>query len=199
MLLLFSRRVIGLLLMPISLPRFETLIERHHDEIYAYLWRLLDGAARVDRSTDAHDLTQEVFLRAYRAYPRLRAGSNPRAWLYKIATNCAYTLLKRSRSRPVDAFPVWDEAGDLPADDQSLDDLASLGESLEALRTAVSALPPRQQAALLMRYAQGLEYTEMADALGSSEEAARANVYQAIRRLRSQLGGVSNRGDDSDD
>lgn len=173
--------------MPISLSRFETLIERHHDEIYTYLWRLLDGAARVDCATDAHDLTQEVFLRAYRAYPRLRAGSNPRAWLYKIATNCAYTLLKRSRNRPVDALPLLDEAGDLAADDPSLDDLASLGESIEALHDAVMALPPRQQAALLLRYEQGLAYAEVADALGCSEDSARANVYQAIRRLRSLL------------
>lgn len=173
--------------MTASLPRFETLIERHHNEIYAYLWRLLDGATRVDRSTDAHDLTQEVFLRAYRAYPRLRAGSNPRAWLYKIATNCAYTLLKHSRRGPVDALPLWDEADDLPAGDPPLDDLASLGESLEALHDAVTGLPPRQRAALVMRYVQGLEYAEVADALGCSEEAARANVYQAIRRLRSLL------------
>lgn len=178
--------------MSISLPRFETLIERYHDEIYSYLWRLLDGAARVDRSTDAHDLTQEVFLRAYRAYPRLRAGSNARAWLYKIATNCAYTLLKRSRSRPVETLPAWGEAGDLAADDPSPDDLASLGESLEALRGAIIALPPRQQAALLLRYVQGLEYAEVADVLGCSEEAARANVYQAIRRLRSRLTNEAN-------
>jgi RNA polymerase sigma-70 factor (ECF subfamily) len=184
--------VIGLLLMPTSLPRFEILIERHHDEIYTYLWRLLDGAAYVDRSTDAHDLTQEVFLRAYRAFPRLRTGSNPRAWLYKIATNCAYTLLKRSRGRLVDTLPVWDEADDIPASDPSLDDLASLGESLRALQDVVTVLPPRQQAALLMRYVQGLEYTEVADALGCSEEAARANVYQAIRRLRSLLSNEAN-------
>lgn len=185
--------------MPISLPRFETLIERHHDEIYSYLWRLLDGAARVDRSTDAHDLTQEVFLRAYRAYPRLRAGSNTRAWLYKIATNCAYTLFKRSQSRPVDALPGWGEAGDLPADNPSMDDLASLAESLDGFRDAVMALPRHQQAALLMRHVQGLEYAEIAEALGSSEEAARANVYQAIRHLRRELGGVSSRGGNSDD
>lgn len=185
--------------MPISLPRFETLIERHHDEIYSYLWRMLDGADRVDRSADAHDLTQEVFLRAYQAYPRLRAGSNPRAWLYKIATNCAYTFLRRSRRGPVDALPLWNVADDLPADDPSLDDLASLSESFGELHDALMELPPHQQAALLMRYVQGLDYTEVAEALGSSEEAARANVYQAIRRLRSRLSSIADKEDDNNE
>jgi RNA polymerase sigma-70 factor (ECF subfamily) len=173
--------------MTASLPRFEMLIERHHDEIYAYLWRLLDGTTQLDQTADAHDLTQEVFLRAYQAYPRLRANSNTRAWLYKIATNCAYTLLKRSRhSRLIDAS-LWDEIDEPAVDEPTPDELASLGESLEALREAVVALPPHQQAALLMRYIQGLEYAEVAQALRSSEEAARANVYQAIRRLRNQM------------
>ncbi|MBN1310429.1 MAG: RNA polymerase sigma factor [Anaerolineae bacterium] len=172
--------------MTASLPRFETLIERHHDEIYAYLWRLLDGTTQLDQPADTEDLAQEVFLRAYKAYPRLRANSNARAWLYKIATNCAYTLLKRSRRRPFDV-PLWDETDEPAADEPSPDDLASLGESVGVLREAVVTLPPQQQAALLMRYIQGLEYAEVAQALGSSEEAARANVYQAIRRLRREM------------
>ena len=172
--------------MTTSLPRFEALIERHHDEIYAYLWRLLDGSTQVDRSADAHDLTQEVFLRSYQAYPRLRADSNTRAWLYKIATNCAYSLLKRSRRQPTNS-PLWDEVDEPASAEPDLDALVSIAESMEALREAVITLPPRQQAALLMRYMQGLKYAEIAQALSSSEEAARANVYQAIQRLRSKM------------
>lgn len=171
-----------------TLPRFETLIERHHDEIYAYLWRLLDTAPGADRSVDAHDLTQEVFLRAYRAYPHLRTGSNARAWLYKIATNCAYTLFRRSQRHSHDVS-LWDEVDEsLTSDDPDLDDLAALGQAVEALREAVAALPPRQRAALLMRYLQGMEYREIAEALDCSEESARAHVYQAIRRLRHESG-----------
>jgi RNA polymerase sigma-70 factor (ECF subfamily) len=173
--------------MSASLPRFETLIERHHDEIYAYLWRLLADATFADRASDAHDLTQEVFLRAYRAYPRLRANSNIRAWLYKIATNCAYTLFTHSRRWPTANPLAWDEADEPVAGEPSLEDLAALGEMLGALRESIAQLPPRQRAALLMRYVQELEYAEVAQALECTEEAARANVYQAIRRLRGIL------------
>jgi hypothetical protein len=52
--------------------RFEELIERHHDEIFAYVWRLLAGDRSGDRKTDADDLVQEVYLRAYRNFSRLR-------------------------------------------------------------------------------------------------------------------------------
>jgi RNA polymerase sigma-70 factor, ECF subfamily len=71
--------------------RFEELIERHHDEIFAYLWRLLGKDGRRDGAMDAEDLVQDVFLRAYQSYSALRPNSNYRAWLYKIATHCAYT------------------------------------------------------------------------------------------------------------
>lgn len=51
--------------------RFEELIERHHDEIFSYLWRLIGTARRSDIAPDAEDLVQEVFMRAYQAYLRL--------------------------------------------------------------------------------------------------------------------------------
>jgi RNA polymerase sigma factor (sigma-70 family) len=57
------------------------------------------------------------------------------------------------------------------------------------LRAAVDALPTKQRAALVLRHVQGLNYSEVAQALDCSEDSARANVYQAIRRLRSEMGG----------
>ena len=173
-----------------TLPRFEALIEHHHDEIHAYLWRLLGSGADGDRAADAQDLTQEVFLRAYQAYERLRPNSNPRAWLYKIATNCAYTFLKRSQRRARRDVPLLDET-DYASGESDLSPERQLvqGEALDALQAAVAALPAKQRAALALRYLQGLGYAEVGEALGCSEDSARANVYQAIRRLRRETGG----------
>jgi RNA polymerase sigma-70 factor (ECF subfamily) len=171
--------------------RFETLIHNHHDEIYSYLWRLLDSSntsTTPDGAVDAADLTQEVFLRAYQAFKRLRPDSNARAWLYKIATNCAYTALKRARRRAEHSDPLPDEEDAAPADGAPLpDERASQGETLAAVRRQIAALPARQQAAVLMRYAQGLRYDEIAQALNCSPDSARAHVYQALRRLRQTL------------
>jgi RNA polymerase sigma-70 factor (ECF subfamily) len=169
--------------------RFETLIEQHHDEIYRYLWRLLNRAGRTDSAVEAQDLTQEVFLRAYRAFGRLRRDSNHRAWLYRIATNCAYSALKRDQRRDRDSVPIVDEVHYAPSDGgQSPDHQVVLGETLEAVRTAIARLPPKQEAAVVLRHVQGLSYPEIAQALECSEDSARANVYQGLRRLRRVLG-----------
>jgi len=168
--------------------RFEALIERHHDEIYRYLWRLSNSAGRIDAAIEAQDLTQEVFLRAYRAFGRLRRDSNHRAWLYKIATNCAYSALKRAQRRANHSEPLDDEVHHLSASaSQSPDYHVAVGERMASVRRAVAALPPKQAAAVVMRHVQGLSYPEIAQVLDCSQDSARANVYQGLRRLRREL------------
>ncbi len=170
--------------------RFEALIERHHDEIYRYLWRLSNSAGRIDAAVEAQDLTQEVFLRAYRAFARLRRDSNHRAWLYKIATNCAYSALKRAQRQANHSEPLDDEVQRLPVGaSQSPDYHLSLGETMASVRRALADLPPKQAAAVVMRHVQGLSYPEIAQALDCSQDSARANVYQGLRRLRRELSG----------
>jgi RNA polymerase sigma-70 factor (ECF subfamily) len=168
--------------------RFETLIERHHDEIYSYLWRLLHDAGRSDSAVEAQDVTQEVFLRAYRAFGRLRRDSNHRAWLYKIATNCAYTALKRDQRQTRHTIPLLDELHQHLADEgPSPDRQAILNDMLEIVRREIAALPSKQQAAVVLRHVQGLDYAAIAQALDCSQDSARANVYQGLRRLRRVL------------
>jgi RNA polymerase sigma-70 factor (ECF subfamily) len=172
------------------LPRFETLIENYHDEIYRYIWRLLDSAINADGTVEAQDLTQEVFMRAYRTFERLRPDSNYRAWLYKIATNCAYTALKRGQRQARYSVSLEDESEDLPDVSQSPDEQTAHHDTLAMVRQIIAALPAKQQAAVMLRHVQGLDYFEIARALGCSEDSARANVYQAIRHLRRELAKV---------
>lgn len=169
--------------------RFEELIERYHDEIYGYLWRLCNDGNSDDMEAAAEDLTQETYLRAYQAFARLRPHSNARAWLYKIATRCAYTALQR-RQRAARRYAVsFDEAIAIPASTtESPPTLAIRNETMAAVRRVVAALPPKQQAAFILRHVQGMAYAELAQALACSEESARANVSQAVRRLRRELG-----------
>lgn len=168
--------------------RFETLVERHHDEIFRYLWRLLNSAGRSDSDVEAQDLTQEVFLRAYQAFGRLRRDSNHRAWLYKIATNCTRTILRRDQRLARHSVPLCDEVHHIPGGaSQSPDHQVVVSEGLEAARRAIAALPPKQRTAVVLRHGQGLSYSEIAEALGCSEDSVRANVYQGLRRLRREL------------
>lgn len=157
-------------------PRFEELIDRHHDEIFAYLWRLLGKERRSDITLEVEDLVQEVFLRAYENFSCLRPDSNYRAWLYRIATNCAFTKLRQLKSRREKSLEL-----NLPATGDS----SPIRRSMQReLRVLINELPAKQKASVTLRYLQELDYPEIASILGCSEEAARANVYQALRRLR---------------
>jgi len=133
---------------------------------------------------DAEDCLQETFLRAHRAYPRMQGEVNFRAWLYRIAGNTARTQLKRRLRRDGREIDLPDEEG---AASQQADAGLELRERLAAVRTAVRGLPFKQQQSLILRKYQGLSYAEIGAALECSPESARANVYQALRRLRSEL------------
>src|SRR5512136_1138639 len=162
-------------------PDFEELVEQHSAEIFAYVWRMLR------ETNDAEDCLQETFLRAFRSYARVRAGTNYRAWLYKIATNTArshWKRRKRSETYTIDLDPEMQTAG------VSAIDRVEQKALLAAVGRAVEELPDQQRAALIMRKYQELSYTEIAAALECTEAAARANVYQAVKRLKEQFAEV---------
>lgn len=160
-------------------PDFDELAEQHSGEIFAYVWRLLRDAH------DAEDCLQETFLRAFRAYGRVRAGSNYRAWLYKIATNTARSQWRRRQrndTRTIELDAEWQ------SDEMPVADRVERDALLRAVQHAVEALPDQQRAALIMRKYQELSYAEIAAALECSEAAARANVYQAVKKLQTRFG-----------
>jgi RNA polymerase sigma-70 factor (ECF subfamily) len=152
-----------------SAEQVELWAERHGKELHAYLWRLLGDAQ------DAEDCFQETFLRALRS----RGASpvrQPRPWLYAIAGNVARTHLRRRR---LDGERWADPPPELAAPDEGAG-----RERWGEVRSAVEALPEKQRTALMLRRYQGLSYDEVARALGGTPAAARANVYQALRKLR---------------
>ena len=159
---------------------FETLIERYGGEIYRYLWRMFGNSA------EAQDCLQDSYLRAYKAYGRLKEDSNERAWLYTIATNTARTALKK-RGRQ------WQSESELHINlgSQKTGVLERLeqNEALADVFVAVMELPIKQRSALMMRKYQDMDYEEIGQALKCTPESARANVYQALRKLRNKFAG----------
>src|SRR5204863_6536753 len=117
-------------------------------------------------------------------YPCLNGQSNYRAWLYKIATNTARTHLKRrarSTERTTDLDP------ELLHTDSLLTDELDHKHTLALIAQAVEALPHQQRAALIMRNYQELSYPAIASALDCTEASARANMYQALKKLRKKM------------
>lgn len=151
----------------------EALAVRYQGEIARFIRRSVPAA-------DADDLCQETFLRAHRAYAALieRPEAQPRPWLYRIAANVCIDHLRRKSRRIVAPLVDGPRGGPGP------DDIAIAREELARVRAAIEGLPARQRQALVLRRVYGLSYAATARMMGGSEEAARANVYQAIKRLK---------------
>jgi RNA polymerase sigma factor (sigma-70 family) len=143
-------------------PPFERFYLANRDEVLGYLRRLLGARAE--------DAWQETFLRALRAYGRLEHGRHLRAWVFTIATNVALDELRvKQKTVPqVDLEPVAELQRD----------------AFRELEHLTGDLPPTERAAVVLRYGYDLPYAQIADALGSSEEAARAAASSGVRRLR---------------
>ncbi len=153
-------------------PPFDEAVRRHEGELMRYLMRTTR-----DRE-DALDLFQEMWLRAYRAWPRLTSAEGLRPWLYRIATNLC---LNRTRDRMRRARVIAD---DPPEFDPPATAANGTNEGVIHLRNAIAGLPRKQREAFVMRKFGGLDYDEIALALACSPESARAGVYQALKKLR---------------
>jgi RNA polymerase sigma-70 factor (ECF subfamily) len=160
---------------------FDVLVGRHSRAIYNLCYRFLGT------HEDASDAAQEVFLRAFRALPRFKGDSSVGTWLYRIGVNLC---LNRRASRP----PVTEPLDDRDLHASSAPDAMTrlLDEERDRrVRSAIAQLPERQRAALILRVYHELSHQEIADVLGSSEGAVKANFFHALRNLRKLLGGGS--------
>jgi RNA polymerase sigma factor (sigma-70 family) len=165
----FSRFAGPARLIPVvsKLPPFQVLIDEHAAEVMA----VLRGA--VGRE-GAEDCFQETFLAALRAYPKLNDARNLRGWLLTIAHRKAVDHHRARGRRPLPVAEVAEVAVEDPQPD-------------DGIWAVVGALPPKQRAAVTLRYAGDLPHAEIAAALGCSPEAARRSLHEGIKRLRKEL------------
>jgi RNA polymerase sigma-70 factor (ECF subfamily) len=160
---------------------FEAVVGAHHAEIRRYLLRI---TARV---SDADDLSQETFLRAFRAHRSLPPGANVRAWLFAIATNlCRNHFRAQTRRRRAYAAAALDRP---EADPGWPEGEAVAGETRARIEGVVAGLPVKQRLAFIMRKLHDLDYPTIGGSLDCSEESARAHVFQALRKIRRSLDG----------
>ena len=160
---------------------FEAVMAAHHAEIYRYLRRV------TFRSAEAEDLSQETFLRAYRAYKTLGPDANVRAWLFAIATNLGRNHFRSEKRRRVAHQAVSVESRE--ADPEGPEDEARFGEARTLLESTVQGLPLKQRLAFVMRKIHDLDYDAIGRSLDCSAESARAHVFQALRKIRLSLNG----------
>ena len=157
-----------------SLPPFQALLDSHRADVYRFLLATAGP-------NEADDVFQETWIAALRAYPRLQHGDNLRGWLLKIAQRKA---LDAHRSRGRRAVPV-EEVPDRGRGDARI---AAAQADNPGLWARVRALPEKQRLAVVHRTVLDMGYPELAEVLDCSEDAARRNVHEGLKRLRRELG-----------
>ncbi len=167
--------------MVMSGEAFAAVVSAHHGEIYRYLQRV------TGRASDADDLSQDTFLRAFRAYGSLPGEANVRAWLFSIATNLAKNYF-RSEARRRRAYGEVQASTRVAVAAAPEADLVSR-ETGALVDGIVQRLPLKQRLAFTQRKIHGLDYEAIGKNLGCTAETARAHVFQALRKIRQGLDG----------
>ncbi len=154
---------------------FEQLFEAYQRPILNYLYRLLD-----DRD-QAEEACQDVFVRAYRALPRLPEDANHRAWLYRIASNAAIDRYRRARL--LRWLPLRDDEAD-GSTTSFTDNPESHTAERADIQKALHALPMGYREALVLFTVQGYSIQEISDMLGVSAGAVKTRLFRAREKFR---------------
>lgn len=160
---------------------FEAVVTVHHPEIHRYLRRM------TSRTSEADDLSQETFLRAYRAFPALPEDANVRAWLFAIATNLFRNHVRAEKRRSTFQAAVRVSGSESGRDDPESQSVYR--ETRTLVEAVVAGLPVKQRTAFVLRKIHELDYETIARTLDCSADSARANVFQALRKIRHGLNG----------
>ena len=176
-----------------DLRAFDLLVLKYQGRIAALVSRYVSDAGEVE------DVTQEAFIKAYRALGKFRGDSAFYTWLYRIAANAAKNHLVAKGRRPgadatIEDAEGYDEGG-LLLESASPEALAMGGELAEVVESALNALPDELKAALMLREFDGLSYDDIADVLGCPVGTVRSRIFRAReaidQRVKEQISGGS--------
>lgn len=172
---------------------FDLIVERYRRSVYQVCFRF------VGNHEDASDLAQDAFIRAYRALGKFKGDAALGTWLYRIAVNVSLNrlALKRPPHESLDAGPGPRAEGAMASERRVLEDMngerpdepAMRAERAAIVKAAIAQLPAKQRATLILRVYHELPHEEIAQALGSSVGAVKANFFHALRNLKRLLGG----------
>ena len=166
---------------------FAELLERYRKPVIHFVYRM------VQNQSVAEELSQDVFLRIYRARKAYEPSARFTTWLFSIASNIALNAIRDSRAEKlVDSMDGDEYAGPEVADRHRTVEQALIEEArLAEVRRAVRHLPAKQRAAVLMHKYEEMDYGQIARALECSESAVKSLLFRAYETLRSRLAHVA--------
>jgi RNA polymerase sigma-70 factor (ECF subfamily) len=162
-----------------SREAFDVIVERHRRAVYPVCYRFTNN------HEDASDLAQDAFVRAWRGLKNFKGQSALATWLYRIAVNvCLNRVSARTPSmEPIDSM---DHVADLRI--EGAQQAMIREERAVAVRKAIASLPDKQRATLILRTYHDMSHQQIADVLGSSVGAVKANFFHALNNLKKILG-----------
>lgn len=167
--------------------RFELLVERYQTRLVNYLYRM------VRNLEEAHDLTQEVFIRVYQALDRYDSQYRFSTWLFRVAQNAAIDVIRKRRIQLVPLTRRADEGSDATVDLELADGQPSALESLQgreldaSIRAAIDTLPWEYRELILLRHYGELAYEEIAEVKGMPLGTVKNKLFRARQMLKQQL------------
>jgi RNA polymerase sigma-70 factor, ECF subfamily len=161
---------------------FRELVDRHSRYVHRVAYRLTGNAS------DAEDVVQETFLKAFRQLGRFEARADFRTWIHRIAVNCAIDFIRARRHRETAQDPA-DLDRQAPADALTSQGPAPDRQYLSVeigarVNAGLGGLTALERAAFMLRHVEGRSIDEIGSALGLKTEAAKHSVFRAVRKMR---------------
>ena len=157
---------------------FDLIVDRHRRHVYQLCYRF------VSNHEDASDLSQDVFIRAYRGLRNFRGQSSLGTWLYRVGVNVCLNRVGK-KAPQTESIEIRQHVDTLA---ESAADRMLKGERAARVRQAIAQLPRKQRATLILRIYHELSHREIAEMLGSSVGAVKANFFHALGNLKKLLG-----------
>lgn len=158
---------------------FDLIVERHRRTVYQVCYRF------VNNHEDASDLAQDAFVRAWKGLKNFKGQSALSTWLYRIAVNVCLNRVsaKAPVTEPIESTDHFEDVRTEGAQQAMIRE-----ERAAAVRHAIASLPEKQRATLILRTYHDMSHQQIADVLGSSVGAVKANFFHALANLKKILG-----------
>lgn len=164
---------------------FRSLVERHSRYVFNVAYRLTGSAS------DAEDVVQIAFLRAYQQLSRFEARADFRTWLHRITVNCAIDLIRGRRHREIghdpDALEMESAGAPHHPTTASPDRLLLSAEIRDRIASSMASLTASERLAFTLRHVEGLPIREVALSMGLKTEAAKNSIFRAVKKMRVAL------------
>lgn len=178
---------------------FYTLVDRYKERVYSLAYQMIGDHISAD------DVTQEVFIRAFRGLPKFRAQCSFFTWLYRITVNCSYRYLRKNMSflrkvsNEVDPAVYLDDTVKSRLASKSPYKVLEMKETMDILSRSIDRLPIKHKTALIMFEMEGLSIQDIAEIMKTSPGTVKSRLHHARLKLRKYMEEVLKSNKDNND